>query len=154
MNDAHNPYRPPQANVDSSDARPDLEPVGRGRRFATYLIDYVIMNAMLFAAGFLAVVIFGEAGARAVGAVNEFVLAIVATIVYYVFFEGMWARTPAKFILGTIVVREEDGGQPTLGTVVKRTLCRFIPFEPLSFFGERGWHDSISRTRVVSTRGG
>lgn len=31
----------------------------------------------------------------------------------------------------------------------KRTLSRLIPFDALSFFGENGWHDSWSDTRVV-----
>jgi hypothetical protein len=32
-----------------------------------------------------------------------------------------------------------------------RTICRFIPFEAFSFFGQKGWHDSISGTNVVKT---
>jgi hypothetical protein len=46
-----------------------------------------------------------------------------------------------------------DGSKPGLRTILLRTLCRFIPFEPFSFFGERGWHDGLSDTLVVSTRG-
>ena len=82
----------------------------------------------------------------------SFLLAIALFLAYYIVFEGLWARTPAKFILGTVVIME-DGSKPPFGKIVVRTLCRFIPFEPFSFFGERGWHDSISDTRVVSTRG-
>jgi hypothetical protein len=41
--------------------------------------------------------------------------------------------------------------RPPFGTMVLRSLCRLIPFEPFSFLGSdaRGWHDSITKTRVV-----
>jgi uncharacterized RDD family membrane protein YckC len=53
-----------------------------------------------------------------------------------------------KLLFGTFVV-SASGAKPAFGQIVKRTLCRYIPFEPFSFFGETGWHDSISKTRVV-----
>ena len=45
----------------------------------------------------------------------------------------------------------EDGTKPDAQTIIKRTLCRLIPFDGLSFFGtpSRGWHDSMSDTYVV-----
>src|SRR5262249_16412337 len=70
---------------------------------------------------------------------------------YYTFFEGIWARTPGKFIFGTVVVNEV-GGKPSIGQVLGRTASRFIPFEALSCFGERGWHDSLPKTPVVMAR--
>lgn len=152
MNEEHNPYSPPKANLEAiEDERRELEPVGKGKRFATYLIDYVVINVFMFVAGILIALLFGDAGVRVITSINEIVLALLFFLVYYIAFEGLWARTPAKFILGTVVVRA-DGGRPTFGKIVIRTLCRFIPFEPFSFFGERGWHDGISDTRVVSTR--
>jgi uncharacterized RDD family membrane protein YckC len=63
----------------------------------------------------------------------------------------LWARTPGKWVFGTVVVNE-SGGKPSFGRVLKRTFSRFIPFEPFSFFGERGWHDSLSDTLVVRKR--
>jgi len=152
VNEVHNPYSPPKAKVETSDAPLEVEPVGKGRRFATYLIDYVCINILMFITGMMAVLLFGQAGAEAIAGVNEIVLALLFFLGYYLLFEGAWARTPAKFMLGTVVVME-DGSKPPFGKIVIRTLCRFIPFEPFSFFGERGWHDGISDTRVVSTRG-
>ena len=70
---------------------------------------------------------------------------------YYCFFEGIWGRTPGKFLIGTKVV-DEEGDPPSFGQIVGRSACRLIPFEPFSFFGARGWHDSISHTYVVRTR--
>ena len=152
MDPEHNPYSPPRANVEASDSPLGIEPVGKGKRFATYLIDYVILNLLLVIFGFIVLWAFGEAGARLVAVINDIVLGERFYLLYYIAFEGLFARTPAKFILGTVVVRD-DGGRPTFGKIVIRTLCRFIPFEPFSFLGERGWHDGISDTRVISTRG-
>jgi hypothetical protein len=45
-----------------------------------------------------------------------------------------------------------DGGIPTRGQIVKRSLIRLIPFEPFSFLFRKqaiGWHDKWSDTRVV-----
>ena len=47
---------------------------------------------------------------------------------------------------------DENGTKPRFGQVIGRTLCRFVPFEAFSFFGERGWHDKIPKTRVVMAR--
>ncbi len=155
MNEPFNPYSPPNANVEFVEERREIEPVGKGRRFATYLIDYVFINVLMFVAVFVVVIVFGPAGQAAVQSINEILLAVLFFLVYYVVFEGIWARTPAKFILGTVVVTA-DGEKPRFGKIFIRTLCRFIPFEPFSFFrerGERGWHDSIPDTWVVSTRG-
>jgi uncharacterized RDD family membrane protein YckC len=119
----------------------------------TLLIDYVIFVACsaLIGAGIGA--IFGEEGVAMIQSVPEILLGSAMLVCYYVLFEGVWARTPAKWLLGTVVV-DEDGGKPSLGQVFGRTLCRFIPFEALSFLGKRGrgWHDSIPKTYVVLSR--
>jgi uncharacterized RDD family membrane protein YckC len=83
--------------------------------------------------------------------VPNFMLGLTLMLAYYCFFEGIWARTPGKLVFGTMVVSEQ-GDKPVFGQVVGRTLCRFIPFEGLSFFGEAGWHDSIPKTQVVLVR--
>ena len=45
-----------------------------------------------------------------------------------------------------------DGNPPTAGAVLKRTLARYVPLEALTFLINVGFHDSISRTKVVRTR--
>ncbi len=73
-----------------------------------------------------------------------------ASIFYYLLFEGFFGASPAKFISGTRVVGEKSLQTPGFGKILGRTFSRRIPLEALSFFGERGWHDSISGTVVVS----
>jgi uncharacterized RDD family membrane protein YckC len=152
VNEPHNPYQAPQANLETADRPADIDPVGKGKRFATYLIDYAGIYATAFLFGALITLTFGQPGLDAMLAVNEIVLSLLFFFAYYLVFEGIWARTPAKLILGTVVVAE-DGRKPPFRSILIRTLCRFIPFEPFSFFGERGWHDGLSKTYVMSTRG-
>ena len=72
---------------------------------------------------------------------------------YYLVFESLTGRTIGKLITGTRVV-SEHGGKPTFKQFLYRSLCRLIPFEPLSFFGSKGygWHDSIPNTYVIDIR--
>ncbi len=67
---------------------------------------------------------------------------------YYILFEGIWQRTPGKFLTKTVVINEY-AQRPDLITVVLRNLLRLIPFEPLSGFVKRMWHDRLTGTYVV-----
>jgi uncharacterized RDD family membrane protein YckC len=148
MTDEINPYRPPASGVTPTSETWPLDRASRGRRFGTLLIDYVCF----FACGFVLVIVIALAfGNAALQRVPDMILGSLIVICYYVFFESIWARTPGKLIFGTVVVNDA-GGKPSLGQVITRTLCRFIPFEAFSFFGERGWHDRLSNTRVVRKR--
>lgn len=74
---------------------------------------------------------------------------------YAIVSEALFQRTLGKMITGTCVVRA-DGTKPTFGQIVGRSFARFIPFEAFSFLGGKGfpvgWHDSLSGTRVITTR--
>lgn len=69
---------------------------------------------------------------------------------YYLLFEAITGRTLGKLITGTKVVNE-FGEKPDIKTIAIRTICRFIPFEVFSYFGDEptGWHDRLSKTYVV-----
>ena len=68
---------------------------------------------------------------------------------YFVLTEFCFQRTAAKFLTGSIVVNEY-GTRPSLGSIILRTLIRFVPFEPFScMHGNRGWHDRWSKTFVI-----
>ncbi len=45
-----------------------------------------------------------------------------------------------------------DGNEPTLSDYFMRNIIRLVPFDALSFFGENGWHDSWSDTRVINIK--
>jgi uncharacterized RDD family membrane protein YckC len=75
--------------------------------------------------------------------------AIIAGFYYYLT-ELYFSRSLAKFLTQTYVILI-DGSKPNYKSILKRTLCRFIPFEIFSFLGGEagGWHDSMSETYVV-----
>lgn len=71
---------------------------------------------------------------------------------YYVLTETIFQRTVGKVLTRTAVVTANDE-PPAPGQIVLRSLCRFLPLEPLSiFFSTQGrvWHDTFSGTKVVS----
>jgi uncharacterized RDD family membrane protein YckC len=68
---------------------------------------------------------------------------------YYGLMESLFKVTPVKFLTGTSVVNEYGTGIPSPARFWGRTCCRFIPFEPFSFLGTRGWHDALLQTMVV-----
>ena len=83
-----------------------------------------------------------------------YVTGVINAVLYYLFFEGIWARTPGKWLLGTRVV-SRDGTKPPFLRIVRRTLARLVPFEQFTFLDEiPGFHDRASKTLVINTRGG
>ena len=128
------------------------------QRFAHYIIDiiaiYVIVILFASVVSFITVA-FDSYGfviwLQNVSDLEAQLVFIVFMLTYFIAFETFTSRSLAKFITGTIVVME-DGSKPDLGTITKRTFCRFIPFDALTFFSTnaRGWHDSISDTFVVN----
>jgi uncharacterized RDD family membrane protein YckC len=151
MNTEFNPYSAPESAVGDVVTNQSGEVASRGMRFGTLLIDYLCFLVLSFLFGMLVFTLFGQAGAAALKKVPNFVLGTPMLLAFYCFFEGLWGRTPGKFLLGTRVV-DARGEKPGFSQIVGRTLCRFIPFDAFSFFGEEGWHDSISKTQVVRTR--
>jgi uncharacterized RDD family membrane protein YckC len=78
-----------------------------------------------------------------------------AFVAYFLATEGLFQRSLAKFLTGTIVV-DTEGRRPTFKQTLGRSFACLIPFEPFSFLGGSnpvGWHDSLSGTRVVRIRG-
>jgi uncharacterized RDD family membrane protein YckC len=73
--------------------------------------------------------------------------------IYYAIFESTTGVTLGKLVTGTKIIGE-DGQRPPFGKMLQRSLCRIIPFEPLSYLGSdaRGWHDTITKTWVVKSR--
>jgi len=160
-----NPYMSPISEEPTGSADLDalaggLPIASQGKRFLNYIIDHILVQVLSGAAGYL----FGSLTVRAnpqmtsddVAAmqVGGFIIGLLIAIAYYLVMELACQRTIAKFITGTRVVTV-DGGTPTFGQILGRTLSRMVPFEPFSFlFGQPpvGWHDSWSGTRVITTR--
>lgn len=138
------PYEPGQrAKAVKADTLPVPEErlATTGTRFVNYLVDMGIIVIGLFAIFSGIGGVLSEDDARAV--------ALILAIIYYLFFEWLLSgRTPGKLLTDTRIVNDK-GEQPSFGQVVARTFCRFIPFEPVSTFFGRPWHDRITGTYVI-----
>ena len=148
------PYAPPESSLSEPVAPLDWSDLATtGQRFANLMLDSVI-GVSIFA--FVIVIVIEVLAPGWVEGMNETLLGVLITIVYYLFFELAFGRTLAKWITGTRVVCD-DGRRPTLARVFGRTAARMIPFEAFSFLAGDGrpvgWHDSLSKTRVIRTRG-
>lgn len=124
-----------------------VEVVSNNTRLANFLVDIIIfrITATFLLIPFSDTVFLKEI---AEDRVADKLFSLFLLMVYYLIFEIFFQRTPAKYITKTKVVMR-DGSKPNAATMVKRTLSRFVPFEPVS--GSRGlwWHDRWSKTRVV-----
>jgi uncharacterized RDD family membrane protein YckC len=130
-----------------------------GKRFLNYIIDLVSFVIILIGIGIIIGILSALLGMNEIGAwvdglgdLGWNIIAVSVSIIYYTLMEGLFGRSIGKFITGTIVV-DENGEKPGFGTIFKRSLCRFIPFDAFTFLGDsRGWHDSISDTYVVDKK--
>jgi uncharacterized RDD family membrane protein YckC len=164
MNDeAQNPYAPPVAVV-LPVARQgfdlgEFDAAGNGKRFLNFIIDRVVLFGLMFVVGF-GVALLHEMGVtgpaewmNATTPLEDLLFGVALTCFYYVVMEGGFGLTVGKLITGTRVV-DESGRKPSILAVLGRTLVRFVPFEPFSFFGGNpgGWHDGWSGTQVIDIR--
>ncbi len=126
-------------------------PATTGQRFVNYLIDIIIYYALMFAVGIFAGLTSPDSFAdESETGAGWYVIALIIWLGYYTFSEGSSGKTLGKLVTGTKVV-SGTGDRISYKDAFIRSLCRLVPFEPLSiFFGQGGmWHDKWSRTQVV-----
>jgi uncharacterized RDD family membrane protein YckC len=137
----------------------NLNLASQNQRFVTSFLDNLFIGICSYAVGFgvgIALVANGSFTEETVKSATLYVqlFSWVMTLLYFFALEAAMGRTLGKLAAGTRVVAE-DGSDASMGKLIGRTLCRFIPFDPVSFlFGKNpvGWHDKISGTRVISIR--
>lgn len=133
-----------------------LSTASMGKRFINYFVDYLFVMALGAIVGGAIGLVLGYFAPEHLDLLTEdnrlleYVFGAIVLIMYYIFFEGFTGRSIGKYFTKTKVVNEQ-GEKPSFSQIVIRTLCRLIPFEAFSFLGEKaiGWHDTISKTRVV-----
>lgn len=129
----------------------------RGQRLSNFLIDLVVQYVIWISVG-TTIVIFADVANSVflknwIGTMDRTEKALsfaVIMVLYYYLTELYFSRSFSKFLTKTYVIMK-DGTKPNYITILKRTLCRFIPFEAFSFLvgAPGGWHDSMSQTYVV-----
>jgi uncharacterized RDD family membrane protein YckC len=129
----------------------------KGLRFVNYILDIIVIYLFLFilavALALLAAIAGNEAVIEWMQNVSDLqgtIIFLVLYIFYYWMTETLFSRSIAKFVTGTIVVRI-DGTTPNSMDILRRSFCRLIPFNGLSFLlsSPGGFHDRISDTYVV-----
>ena len=121
-----------------------------GKRFANYLIDLVVLYAIVFVLG----IIISAFGLTLPDEDLIYQLAGLVIFALYCFiFESSSGRTVGKFITKTRVVND-NGEHPGTTTILKRSFFRIVPFDQVSFLGgpARGWHDRWSDTWVIDDK--
>lgn len=143
-------------------------PATQGQRFLNLVIDALFMRFVLslatgyvfgyillgIAPDFLAAVAYEIDGGEKTWRfwVLSLLLGYFNYLIYYSICEkGFRGYTLGKLLTGTRAIRE-DGQELTFKDALLRTLSRIVPFEIFSGLGERPWHDSWTKTRVVKSR--
>ena len=126
----------------------DSKKVSSLTRFIHFIVDTIafIIVTMIFA--FILGLFINPTDQSIMTFIGYFILAL-GFFGYYVFMETKYQKTIGKFITKTKVVNK-NGTRPEVGDIVRRTFCRLIPFDRISFlFTANGFHDRLSDTTVI-----
>lgn len=122
-------------------------------RLCNFIIDSLIIKFALLRYGIYPILraVYPTVFTYHVGNIRYAHYLINATVffIYYFVMEATTGLTFGKLITQTKVAAV-NGYKPATYDIFKRTLWRLVPFESFSFLGDKGWHDSQSKTTVVS----
>lgn len=114
----------------------------------TRLLGFFIDSVVIF---ILTIVVLKFAGAAG-NVINNLVIDVSYYVLFFLYCIVLESadgnKTLGKRILKMRVV-DERGEMPTSKSILIRTLCRFIPFDAISYIMGWNWHDSLSKTYVV-----
>ena len=125
------------------------ELAGHLKRLINNLVDAVVIN--FFTMGLIEVLVRTHNIERPKeGDLQIYLYILPVYLIYYVAMEGILGRTVGKYLTNSSVV-DADGYRPSFIQILIRSISRLIPLEALSFLaGDAvGWHDKLSKTRVV-----
>lgn len=131
----------------------ELDIASSNRRFINLILDTIFASIFIYFFAYIIGYILGFLGIITASTNIDSVENILSSLLlclYYIVFESIFGKSISKFITGTKVVTEQ-GEQPSLSQILKRSLSRLVPFDAFSFYGKYpvGWHDRWSKTRVV-----
>lgn len=121
-----------------------LKQASKTIRFLNFVIDMAVITTIT-----LLIALLFDIGSQAFLPQISFVLIFVA---YYAFMEIKFQKTVGKFITKTRVITTEEQ-KPKSIIIIRRTVCRIIPFDQISYlFTLNGFHDRFSGTMVIKDR--
>ncbi len=122
-------------------------------RFMNFAVDYAFIAFIVMAVYFLMAVLFdqNQSNSTTFIALTSFI-SLGIYFLYYIILEYSRQQTLGKMVTNTYVINEY--AEPiSIFQAFMRTLCRWIPFEFITFLlpqnGSHGLHDSIPKTWVV-----
>ena len=132
----------------------------KNKRFINSLIDFIVYFLLFLALSAMFGAGLGFSGNLEVledentVTIFSYLLSYFTIFLYYSVFEYYSkGKTLGKYITKSRALRE-DGSVMKFSDCALRSVCRFIPFDRLSFLGSnRGWHDRFSKTMVVEDDG-
>ena len=142
---------------------PGYEFGGFGERLIAYIVDILIVTALIIAIAIVGGLIVGAGAASGSGLLagaGAIILILALLIVPFAYFPYFWAKsgqTPGMKALNLRVVRDSDGGPISGGQAVLRLIGYWVSSLVL-YLGyiwifidsrRRGWHDLIAGTVVV-----
>ena len=145
-----------QAEVRKANPLNMIPTASMGKRFVNYLIDALVFLALTYMLGFVISIVLLFVAPDMLNNIAEgkgFVDYLITYSIYFiydVFSEYVFGRSLGKLVTKTKVI-DLNGNRPDFTTIVFRSLGRLIPFDALSYLGSDavGWHDQVSKTRVV-----
>ncbi|MFN5147949.1 MAG: RDD family protein [Flavobacteriia bacterium] len=117
-------------------------------RFGHYLIDLVVIYALAIVLGIVLAIVNPEFILN-MGDIEERIYGMLIVAFYYFISEVTTQRTIGKLATRSVVV-DEYGNKPSALAILGRSLARIVPFEAFSCLGEQGWHDTWSKTFVIT----
>lgn len=143
--------RPDSINQIEHQRQPDSNNVSSLTRFANFLIDTVTFSMLTVVLSLMLGQIINPTDQLLITWLIYLILAF-SFFGYYIFMETKYQKTIGKFITKTKVVTR-DGMKPKIGSIAKRTFCRLIPFDRVSFlFSPNGFHDKFSDTKIIKDK--
>ena len=138
-----------------------LEFATKEQRCINFIIDNLVMRfSLAYATGIVFAIVvraISPAFAEILFDDNSMLAFIVATYmisrvnyaIYYSLSEKYFnGYTLGKLVTGTRAIRD-DGDELTWKNAIHRSFSRFLPFEFLSGFSSKPWHDSWTKTTVI-----
>ena len=141
-------YRLLKENNMESKEPEKLAAAGGGRRLLHWLLDTFFSLVLFAPIGMTLIFLVGWEPQSTATNFTFALLILFSRLCYYLWMEGIFHTTPLKNLTGSHIVNS-NGSSPNGVQYLQRTLGRFIPFLPFSFFFGQLWHDQLSKTQVM-----
>ena len=126
----------------------DSKKVSSLTRFIHFIVDTIAFIVVMMIFAFI-LGLFINPTDQSLMTILGYLMLAASFFGYYVFMETKYQKTIGKFITKTKVVNK-NGTRPEVGDIVRRTFCRLIPFDRISFlFTKNGFHDRLSDTTII-----